>query len=154
MTTTQVHRVYIKATAQSIWDAVTQPEWTVKYGYQAPVQYDLRPGGEYKGLASDEMKKYGGPDVILDGEVLEVDPPRRLVQTWRSLWLEEGFTKLTFEIAEKPNGVCMLTVTHDLEGAPKTAEQVAGDIEGAGGGWPEILSDLKSLLETGKSVYA
>jgi uncharacterized protein YndB with AHSA1/START domain len=154
MTTVQVHRVYIKATAQAIWDAITQPEWTVKYGYQAPVHYDLRVGGEYKGLASDAMKQQDTPDVIIDGEVLEVDPPRKLVQTWRAIWIQEGFTKLTYEIDEMANGVCMLTLTHDLEDAPKTAAQVAGDIPQHGGGWPEVLSDLKSLLETGKSVYA
>jgi uncharacterized protein YndB with AHSA1/START domain len=154
MTTVQVHRVYIKATTQAIWDAITQPEWTVKYGYQAPVQYDLRVGGEYKGLASDAMKQHGTPDVIIDGEIIELDPPRRLVQTWRAIWMDEGFTKLTYEIEEKDNGVCMLTLTHDLEGAPRTAAQVAGDIPEHGGGWPEQLSDLKSLLETGKSVYA
>jgi uncharacterized protein YndB with AHSA1/START domain len=153
-TTVQIHRVYIKATAQAIWDAITKPEWTLKYGYQAPVQYDLRAGGEFKGLASDEMTQYGGPDVILDGEVIEVDPPRKLVQTWRAIWLEEQFTRLTYEIAEKDNGICMLTVIHDVEGAPQTAEQTAGNLEGAGGGWPEVLSDLKSLLETGKSMHA
>lgn len=154
MTTVQVHRVYIKATAQAIWDAITQPEWTLKYGYQAPVHYDLRAGGEYKGLASDAMKQQDTPDVIIDGEVLEVDPPRKLVQTWRAIWVGEGFTKLTYEIEEKTNGVCMLTLTHDVTDAPQTAAQVAGDIPGHGGGWPEVLSDLKTLLETGKSVYA
>ncbi|MBP2320620.1 uncharacterized protein YndB with AHSA1/START domain [Kibdelosporangium banguiense] len=154
MATVQVHRVYIKATAQAIWDAITQPEWSVQYGYQAPMRYDLRPGGEFKGLASEVMKQHGSPDVLIDGEVIEVDPPHKLVQTWRAIWLEEGFTKLTFEIAEKTDGVCMLTVTHDLEGAPLSAAQVMGEVENAGGGWPELLSDLKSLLETGKSVYA
>jgi uncharacterized protein YndB with AHSA1/START domain len=156
MTTVQVHRVYIKATAQAIWDAITQPEWTLKYGYQAPVHYDLRVGGEYKGLASEAMKQHDtpGPEVIIEGEVLEVDPPRKLVQTWRAIWLGEGFTKLTYEIDETDNGVCMLTLTHDLEDAPLTAAQVAGEIPQHGGGWPEVLSDLKSLLETGKSVYA
>jgi uncharacterized protein YndB with AHSA1/START domain len=154
MTTVQVHRVYIKATAQAIWNAITQPEWTVQYGYQAPVQYDLRVGGEYKGLASEAMKQHGGPDVIIDGEVIELDPPRKLVQTWRAIWVGEGYTKLTFEIDEKEAGVCMLTVTHDVTDAPLTAAQVAGDVPEHGGGWPELISDLKSLLETGKSVYA
>ncbi|SMD16435.1 Uncharacterized conserved protein YndB, AHSA1/START domain [Kibdelosporangium aridum] len=152
--TVQMNRVYIKASAQTIWDAITQPEWTVKYGYQAPVEYDLRVGGAYRGLASDAMKEQGGPDVIIEGEVLEVDPPHKLVQTWRATWLGGEATTLTFEIVEKDNGVCCLTVTHDVTGAPQTAEQVAGNIDGAGGGWAEVLSDLKSLLETGKSVYA
>jgi uncharacterized protein YndB with AHSA1/START domain len=152
--TTQVYRVYIKATPEAIWQAITTPEWTAKYGYQAPVEYDLRPGGAYRGIASDAMKEMGSPDVIADGEVVEADPPRKLVQTWRALWLGEGFTRLSYEI-EDQGGVCRVTVTHDVTDAPETARQVAGSqgLE-AGGGWSQILSDLKSLLETGTSMYA
>jgi uncharacterized protein YndB with AHSA1/START domain len=93
-------------------------------------------------------------NVIVDGEILEVDPPHRLVQTWRATWIGEGFTKLTYEIAALQGGVSSLTVIHELENAPGTAAQVAGAIEGAGGGWAEILSDLKTLLETGKPLYS
>ncbi len=95
------------------------------------------------------------PEVVVDGEVIEADPPRRLVQTFRMLMdpeaAEEGFTRLTYEIAEGKGGVSKLTVTHELEGAPKLALVVAGRLEdtGAGGGWAWVLSDLKSLLETG-----
>lgn len=153
-TTVQIHRVYIKATPQAIWDAITKPEWAVKYGYQAPVEYDLRPGGVYKGFASEEMKAMGTPDVVVVGEVVESDPPRRLVQTWSPVWIEEPATRLTYEIEEGPAGVCSLTLTHDLADAPQTADQVAGRIENAGGGWPQVLSDLKTLLETGHSLYA
>lgn len=152
--TTQVYRVYIKATPQAVWDAITQPEWTQQYGYQAPVEYELRPGGAYRGLATEAMKSAGGPEVIVDGEVIEVDPPHKLVQTWRALWMGEGFTQLTFEITDQGNGLSRLTVIHDVSGAPQTAAQVAGQIEGAGGGWSEILSDLKTLLETGRSMHA
>ncbi|HEY0453492.1 metalloregulator ArsR/SmtB family transcription factor [Actinophytocola sp.] len=152
-TTVQVHRVYIKSTPQAIWDAIVDPEWTVKYGYGARVAYDLRPGGEFKGLASEEMKAMGAAGVMVDGEIIEVDPPHRLVQTWRATWLDEGFTKLTYEIRDGQNGVCSLTVTHDVHDAPQTGAQVAGTIEGAGGGWTEVLSDLKTLLETGSSLY-
>ncbi len=153
--TVQVYRVYIKATPEAVWEAITKPEWTLRYGYQAPVEYDLRPGGAYRGLPSEAMTAYGAPDVILDGEVLEVDPPRRLVQTWRSLWdpemSAEGFTRLTWEL-EPEGGVTRLTVTHELDGAPKTAKQVAGELAEAGGGWSYIISDLKTLLETGKAL--
>ena len=90
--TTQVYRVYIKATPQAIWDAITKPEWTERYGYGGRSEYDdLRPGGAYRALASDAMKKAGAemgfptPDVIVDGEVIEADAPRKLVQTWRML---------------------------------------------------------------------
>ncbi|ALG06778.1 ArsR/SmtB family transcription factor [Kibdelosporangium phytohabitans] len=157
MTTTrtvQVNRVYIKASAQTIWDAITKPEWTVKYGYQAPVEYDMRVGGAYRGLASEAMKEQGAPDVIIDGEVLEADPPHKLVQTWRMTYTGEPATTLTYELDEKEGGICCLTVTHDVTDAPQTAAQTGGMLEGHGGGWAEMLSDLKSLLETGKSMYA
>jgi uncharacterized protein YndB with AHSA1/START domain len=153
---THVSRVYIKATPEAIWTAITDPDWTVKYGYNSRTEYDLRPGGAYRGYASDAMKAYGGPDVILDGEVIESDPPRKLVQTWRPLWdpemVKEGFKRLTWEIEPGEGGVTMLTVTHELSGAPRTAAQVTGQIKQAGGGWPYILSDLKTLLESGKSL--
>lgn len=155
---TQVYRVWIKATPEAVWEAITSREWTRKYGYAAPAEYELRAGGKYKAYASEEMKKFGGPDVVVDGEVLECDPPRRLVQTWRALWdpsmAAEGAKRLTWEIAPGPGGVCSLTLTHELEGAPKTAEQVSGEIPQAGGGWAYVLSDLKTLLETGKAMAA
>ncbi|HUL85897.1 MAG TPA: SRPBCC family protein [Actinomycetota bacterium] len=161
LTTTQVYRVYIKATPQAIWDAITDPAWTEKYGYTNRADYELRPGGAYRSYPSEAMKRgadamgFTLPEVVVDGEVLESDPPHRLVQTWRMLMdpeaAEEGFTRLTYEIAETKGGVTKLTVTHELEGAPKLALVVAGRLEetGAGGGWAWVLSDLKSLLETG-----
>jgi uncharacterized protein YndB with AHSA1/START domain len=152
----QVYRVYIRATPEAIWDAITSPEWNYKYGYGGRSEYELRPGGSYKAFASEAMKAYGGPDVVVDGEVIESDAPRRLVQTWRALWdpemVKEGGKRLTWEIAPGPEGVCTLTVTHELAGAPRTAAQVSGKIPEAGGGWAWILSDLKSLLETGKAL--
>ncbi|SCL49819.1 SRPBCC family protein [Micromonospora chersina] len=152
--TTKVYRVYIKATPQAIWDAITKPEWTRRYGYQGIAEYDLRPGGAYRARAIPEHVETGMPEVPVEGEVIEVDPPVRLVQTWRPTWLDEPATRLTYEIAERGNGVTSLTVTHELEGAPQTMAQVSGEVESAGGGWPEVLSDLKSLLETGTSLYA
>ena len=55
--TTQVYRVYIKATPQAIWDAITKPEWSERYGYGGRVEYDLRPGGRYRAFASEDMKR-------------------------------------------------------------------------------------------------
>jgi hypothetical protein len=98
------------------------------------------------------------PDVIIDGEVVEADAPRKLVQTWRMLMepslAAEGFTRLTTEIEPVRGGVTRLTVTHDLNGAPGLAALVAGQHEsqGAGGGWSEVLSGLKTLLETGAQL--
>jgi uncharacterized protein YndB with AHSA1/START domain len=159
-TAVQTYRVYIKATPRAIWDALTQAEWSDRYGYCGLVDYDLRPGGRFCVRANEGMKAYPGvPDVIVDGEVLEVDAPRRLVQTWRMLMdpslAAEGFTRLTCEIEEGRGGVTRLTMTHDLTGAPGLAALVGGEFEaqGAGGGWSEVLSGLKTLLETGAQLY-
>jgi uncharacterized protein YndB with AHSA1/START domain len=160
LTTTQVHRVYIKATAQAIWDAITKPEWTERYGYGGRADFDLRPGGRFTHHASEEMRASGSPDVAVEGEVIEADPPRRLVQTWHLVMddeiASEPTTRLTYEIQEGDSGVCKLTVTHDVAGAPKHGRLLAGEMaaEGAGGGWQFVLSDLKSLLETGEPLKA
>lgn len=156
--TTQVYRVYIKASPQAVWDAITQREWIERYGYRAPAEFDLRPGGAYRGLSTQAMLDMGAPEVLIEGEVLECDPPHRLVQTWRGLWTPEmaaeGPTRLTWEIAEENEGWSRLTVTHELEGAPATAATVFSDarLREGGGGWAWILSDLKSLLESGESL--
>jgi uncharacterized protein YndB with AHSA1/START domain len=155
--TTQVFRIYIKATPQAIWDAITQPEWTQRYGYRGIAEYDLRAGGKYRAIAPAEMQAMGMPEVVVDGEVLEADPPRKLVQTWRALWDEEiaaeGPTRVTFDIEEDDEGFTRLTVTHELEGAPMHAAQITSlaKLHEGGGGWAWILSDLKTLLETGGS---
>jgi uncharacterized protein YndB with AHSA1/START domain len=153
---TQVYSVFIKATPEAIWDAITKPEWTEKYGYRQIAEYDLRPGGSYRGRASEEYQAMGMPEVVVDGEVLEADPPRKLVHTWRFLWDEqvraEGPTRVTFEIEPIEGDVTRLTATHVLENAPATASMLAGEVPGAGGGWSYVLSDLKTLLETGRSL--
>lgn len=165
-TTTQVYRIYIKATPEAIWEAITRPEWTEKYLYESRVDYDLRPGGAYRAYPSDAMRAHGAelgytiPDVVADGEVIEADPPRRLVQTWRMLMdpgmAAEGFTRLTWELEEAQGGVTRLTVIHDVQGAPQIAALVSGAMEdqGAGGGWSAVLSGLKTLLETGKPLQS
>ena len=157
--TVQVYQVYIKATPQAVWDALTRPEWSVKYGYANLVDYDLRPGGAFRVHANEGMKAYPGiPDIISDGEVIEADPPRKLVQTWRMLMTPElaaeAFTRLTCEIEPVRGGVTKLTVTHDVAGAPAFGAVLAGELEaqGAGGGWSEVLSGLKTLLETGDQL--
>ena len=158
-TTTQVSRVYIKASPEKIWDAITDPGWNERYGYPGRSEYDLRPGGAFRAVAPPDAVAMGMPEVVADGEVVEADPPRRLVQTWRFLYeplLSEGFTRLTWDIEEDDGGVTRLTITHELENAPMTAEQVASvaRIFEGGGGWTMILSDLKSLLETGSPMFS
>lgn len=162
--TTQVFRIWIKASRERIWAAITDPQFNGRYGYGAPASYDLTKGGSFVTTAGQEMKDYADangfvlPDVIVGGEVLESDPPRLLVQTWRMLMdpttAAEPFTTLTYLIEDSKTqpGVCKLTVTHELPGAPATAKMVAGTEDGgAGGGWAWILSDLKTLIETEKT---
>ena len=155
-TTVFVHRVYIKAAAQAVWDAIVDPEWNYRYGYQCRGNYELQPGGAYRVDASDAMKGFGAPDVIIDGEVVEIDAPHKLVQTWHAMFspelAAERFTRLTWELEEQGPGLTRLTLTHDVTDAPLTAGQITGEVKEAGGGWSMILSDLKTLLETGKSM--
>jgi uncharacterized protein YndB with AHSA1/START domain len=140
-TTTQVYQVFIKATPEQIWDAITKPEFTAKYFYGARI--DVGPERFHALGPEDEL--WG------DEPVAEFDPPRRLVHGWRSLYdpelAEEERSRVTWEIEPQDGGVSKLTVTHDqLEGAPKTAESVSG------AGWMMVLSGLKTLLETGEPL--
>ena len=152
------YRIVIKATPQAVWDALTLPEWTERYGYGGRVEYDLKPGGRYRHLASAEMKAMGMPDEIIVGEVIECDAPRKLVHTWHPLFspatTAEPHTRLSYEISENQGGLCTVTLTHDVKGAPLVAGMVpgGGDPAQGGGGWPWALSDLKSLLEIGKRM--
>ena len=140
-TTTQVYHLFIKATPERIWEAITNPEFTEKYFYASRVE-----------LANGRRRAFG-PEGELWGDeaILEEDPPRRLVHGWRALYdpelAEEATSRVTWEIDEQEGGVSRLTVTHDqLEGAPKTAASVAG-------GWMYVLSGLKTLLETGEPLF-
>jgi uncharacterized protein YndB with AHSA1/START domain len=156
--TIQVFRIVIKASANAIWDAITKPEWTERYAYGGRAEYDLRVDGRFSHKASAEMKSLGLPDEIIVGKVIESDPPRKLVQTWHPLFdaetTAEPHTRLTYEIKENQGGVCTVTITHDVTDAPRVAGMVAGggDPTKGGGGWPWTLSDLKSLLETGRRM--
>jgi uncharacterized protein YndB with AHSA1/START domain len=137
-TTTQVYQLFIRATPEQIWEAITEPEFTGQYFHGARIEVTA---DRYKSLSPDG-------DVWGDEEVLEFDPPRRLVHGWRSLYspelAAEKTSRVTWEIEPQEGGFSLLTVVHDqLEGAPKTAESVSG------AGWMMVLSGLKTLLETG-----
>jgi uncharacterized protein YndB with AHSA1/START domain len=99
---TQTYRVYIKAAPEAIWDALTTSESTERYGYGGRVDYDLSPGGAYRAHASEAMVACGAPDVVVEGEVVEADAPRRLEQTWNPLFdpqiSAEPATRVTFEL--------------------------------------------------------
>ena len=140
-TTTQIYQVFIRATPEQIWEAITNPEFTERYFYG--VRIDMRDG----------RRIVHGPDGDLwgDEQLLECDPPRRLVHGWSSVYDEEMAkeepSRVTWEIEEREQGLCLLTVVHDqLEGAPKTAESVSGP------GWMYVLSGLKTLLEVGRPM--
>lgn len=154
---TRVHEIYIKAEPGAIWDALTSPKWTAQYGYRALSEYVLKPGGTFQCKANAQMRAMGLPDVIIDGEVIESSPPRKLVQTYRFLFNDahraEGFTRLSWEIVPTEAGFCRLTVTHDTTNAPQMAAATISTYnKQGGGGWNWILSDLKSLMETGKAM--
>jgi hypothetical protein len=83
--TTHVHRVYIRATPEAIWEAITTPEWSARYGYGGYVEYDLRPGGPYRARASEEFLAAGAPEIVIDGEVIH---PGRLGE---SVTIDEGY---------------------------------------------------------------
>ena len=140
-TTTQVYELFIRASPEQIWEAITTPEFTTKYFYGARISN------------ADGRRVARGPEGELWGDepIFESDPPRRLVHGWRSLYDEELAaeepSRVTWEIEPQGDGTCLLTAVHDqLEGAPKTAESVSG------AGWMMVLSGLKTLLETGEPL--
>lgn len=153
-----LYRIVIAASAQAIWDAITQPEWTEKYGYGGRVDYALTAGGRFAHRAGADMKAMGMPEEMIVGQVIESSPARKLVQTWHPLFdavsSAEPPTRLTWEITEHKSDLCTLSINHDVTGAPMVAAMVpgGGNPSQGGGGWPWVLSDLKSLLETGKRM--
>jgi uncharacterized protein YndB with AHSA1/START domain len=112
------------------------------------------------GFPSEEMRRLGVPNATVDGVVLEVEPPRRFVHTWRMLitpdLASEGFTRVTWEIDGGRFGVTRLTLTHDLTAAPTVALMASGAMEdeGGGGGWNWVLSGLKTFVESGRTLGA
>ncbi len=143
----QVYHVFIKASPERIWNAITKPEFIALYFHGAQVENELKPGGRWHAYSGDRSQLWN------DGHVLEYDPPRRFAHTWRSLYdpecAEEQPSRVAWEIEPQASGVCKLTLIHDqLEGAPKTAASVGGP------GWMFVLSGLKTLLETGEPLTA
>jgi uncharacterized protein YndB with AHSA1/START domain len=142
--TVQVYSLFIRATQEQVWDAITKPEFTSRYFYGSHIESTYEVGTPLIGWSPDRTQRW------VDGEVLEASPPSRLVTTWRALYDEETAaeppSRVTWEIEPGDGGVTKLTVVHDqLESSPKTAANVAG-------GWSFVLSGLKTLLETGKPL--
>jgi uncharacterized protein YndB with AHSA1/START domain len=135
----KVFEIYIRTTPERLWEAITDTEIRSKYQFGVQVRSDWTPGSRV------ELTAPGVPGLLGDGENLEVDPPRRLVQTMNALWDDdvksEGTSRVTWEI--QPIGdSCRLTLTHD--------ELRDGANSQLYGGWPMILSGLKTWLETGE----
>jgi len=142
-TATQVYQLYIKASQEQVWDAITNPEIVAKFFHGARVESTYEVGSQLRSLSPD------GSDVWGDNTILECDPPRRLVHTWRSLYdpelAAEPESRVTWEIEAEQEGLSRLTLVHDrLDNSPKTAANVKG--------WSYILSNLKTVVETGESL--
>src|SRR6266540_4880280 len=137
----KVFEIYIKTTPERLWEAITDPDLRSKYSFGTRVSSDWTPGSRYEATGPD------GTGVWVEGENLEVDPPRRFVQSMTALWShevkDEGTSRVTYEI-EQVGDSCRLTVVHD--------ELREGANDELYGGWPMILSGLKTLLETGEQL--
>jgi uncharacterized protein YndB with AHSA1/START domain len=161
--TSFTYRIWIKASPEQIWDALFDPAQNGDYAYGASTEFDLTPGGKLVTHANEGMREMGMPDVIIDGEVLEVEAPTHAKYTWHSYFEEslaaEPPTPVTIDIAPAnpmmfpEGGVSQVTLIHDTDGAPHTAGITSGEVADAGGGWGFILSDLKTKLETGSSFH-
>jgi len=138
---TQVYHVFIRATAEDIWRAIVSPERTAQYFYGTAIE-----------VTPEAVTSRGSDGEITSTDaVLEFDPPRRLVQEWRSAYdpdlADEPVSRVTWQIEPRGDGLCLLTLTHDrLEASPKTAADVGGP------GWMYVLSSMKTLLETGSGL--
>lgn len=131
-----VFATYIRTTPAKLWDALTNPEMTRQYYYHTGVMTNLKQGGQFA---------YAGDDgaIVLDGEILEIVPEKKLVTTFKATWAPDGeTTRVMFEI-EPVGDACKLTMTHyDYEKSKAGVET----------GWPMIVAGLKTLLETGKPL--
>ena len=135
----KVFEIYIKTTPERLWEAITDPDLRSRYTFGMCVESDYTPGSSYNGSSPAGL--------LVEGENLEVEPPRRLVQSFNALWSDdvkaEGTSRVTWEI-EPVGDSCKLTVVHD--------ELREGAHDEIYGGWPQILSGLKTLLETGEDL--
>jgi uncharacterized protein YndB with AHSA1/START domain len=139
---TFVYVTFIRTTPERLWSALTSPEWTRQYWFGMHQESDWKAGSPWRLMFSDGR-------VADSGEVIESEPPRRLVLKWRNEFRPElkadGYSRCTFEL-EPLEGAVKLTITHTVE---RTDSKF---IEAVSGGWPRILANLKSLLETGQVV--
>jgi uncharacterized protein YndB with AHSA1/START domain len=143
VTATQVYQLYIKASQEQVWDAITNPAVVARFFHGAQIESTYEVGSKLRSLSPDRSQVWG------DNTILECDPPRRLVHTWRSLYdpdmAAEADSRVTWEIEAQPGNFSRLTLIHDrLDDSPKTAASVRG--------WSYILSNLKTVIETGEAL--
>jgi len=135
-----VYVTYIKTTPEKLWNALINPEFMKQYWFGCHCESDFKTGSPWKLILTDGL-------VADTGKIIESDPPKRLVIEWRHEkkpeLKAEGYSHCTFDI-EPIAGITKLTVTHGID---KESSKL---IEAVSGGWPKILSNLKSLLETGR----
>jgi len=142
-TSTQVYQLYIKASREEVWKAITDPVTVARFFFGQVREATYEVGSSIRSWSPDRSQMWG------DNVILECDPPRRLVHTWRSLYdpdmAAEPESRVSWEIEAQPGGFAKLTLIHDrLEGSPKTAASVRG--------WSYILSNLKTVVETGEAL--
>jgi uncharacterized protein YndB with AHSA1/START domain len=137
-----VYVTYIRTTPEKLWKALIDPEFTRRFWNETWQDCEWKPGATWRLMIPDGR-------VADAGEVVEIEPQRRLVLRWRNEFMpelrEEGYSRMTYEIEKKGESV-KLTVIHEMErGGSKLIDAVSG-------GWPMILSSLKSLLKTGQAL--
>jgi uncharacterized protein YndB with AHSA1/START domain len=138
-----VYVIYIRTTPEKLWQALIEPEFTRQFWVDTVQDCEWKVGATWKLMIPDGR-------VADAGEVLEIDPPRRLVLSWQNQFTEmraEGHSRMTY-LLEPQGDMVKLTVTHEM---PRPGSVL---IEKVSNGWPMILSSLKSLLETGESLEA
>ncbi len=137
-----IYVTYIRTTPEKLWKALIEPEFTRRFWCNTTQESEWKPGASWKILMPDER-------VADSGEVVEIEPNRRLVLKWRNEFRPElkaeGYSRMTYELEKEGNSV-KLTVIHEIE------KEGSKFIEAVSSGWPHILASLKSLLETGESL--
>jgi uncharacterized protein YndB with AHSA1/START domain len=140
---TFIYVTYIRTTPQALWSALTSPEFTKQYWFGVSAQSDWKAGSPWQLVFADGR-------IADTGEIVEADPPRRIVIKWRNEFRPElkaeGYSRCTMDLEQTSDSAVKLTITHSIE------LENSKLIEAVSGGWPTILSNLKSLLETGELV--
>ena len=138
-----VNVIYIRTTPRALWKALTEGKFTRQYYAGLELHAELRRGGRFDYMHRLEIHRRDGPGVA--GRVIELVPKKKLVHSFEPRFVEDGPSRVSYEI-EPMAMVCRLTVTHDEFPRGGPTYEVVKD------GWPEILSSLKSLLETGRPL--